>query len=449
MTLGLKSMPEITLSYDPRPAFIPFHQRGERWSCLVCHRRAGKTVACVNDLTTRAVYTSKKNARYGYIAPFYRQAKEIAWVYLKDATVGIAKKVMESTLTVELFNGAKISLFGADNPDALRGLYFDGVVLDEIADMKPSLWGEVILPTLADRKGWAVFIGTPKGKNHFYRIRERAKTDDSWFYMELKSSTSGLLDEEELAEMKRQMDPDQYEQEFECSFEAAVKGTYYASLISELEAGGQIYSDNAEFQPELPVKVAADLGYSDSTAMWFWQELPDGYAIIDYHEAHGQSLEYYFRYLRSKPYEYETIWLPHDARAKTLQTGRSTVEQFIDANFPIRVSPRLSVQDGITAVRKVIRSCHFSTKTEQGVEALRAYRREWDEIKKVFRNQPLHDWASHGSDAFRGFALVAQERIIEAAERSRGPLEFTPAEWRLQELFEANESRKPDILRIN
>jgi phage terminase large subunit len=156
----------LEIDYKPREAFKPFHARSQRWAALVCHRRAGKTVACVGELVGRAVATPKQNARYAYIAPYYSQAKQVAWDYLKRMVAPLGAEARESELAVILpDNGAVIRLFGADNPDALRGIYFDGVVLDEYADTKPSLWGAVIRPLLADRKGWAVFIGTPKGRN--------------------------------------------------------------------------------------------------------------------------------------------------------------------------------------------------------------------------------------------------------------------------------------------
>lgn len=404
-------MPEIQLKYEPREAFIPFHNRSERWSVLVCHRRAGKTVACVNDIVTRAVYTSKKLARYGYIAPFYRQAKDVAWVYLKEATEGMSVKIFESSLTIELFNGAKISLYGADNPDALRGVYFDGVIVDEFGDCRPSLWGEVILPTLADRRGWAVFIGTPKGKNQFFDMYKRAQQEDGWYNMMLKASESGLLPEEELREMQSQMTEDQYLQEFECSFEAAVQGTYYAGLIRVIENNDQVL--DLPWDREQPVFVYSDIGYTDSSSYWFTQRRPDGWAIIDYEEAHSQPLSYYFDMLKFKPYEYEEIWLPHDAKARTLQTGRSTVEQFLEAEFPIRIAPKLKIQHGIDAVRSVLPHCYFDKeKTVEGLEGLRSYRRRWDEVMKVFSNSPMHDWSSHPSDAFRQFAMVAKKAIL-------------------------------------
>ena len=353
-------------------------------------------------------------------------------MYLKEATQDSAVKVKESELSVELFNGAKISLYGADNPDALRGLYLDGVILDEFGDCRPSLWGEVVLPCLADRKGWGVFIGTPKGKNHFWQVRQRARVEKNWFYLEVKASDPGcVLPEEELLEMKAQMSEAQYEQELECSFEAAVIGTYYAQQINLMEAGridgkpGEPQIGIYKHDPDFNVNVAQDLGYTDSTAMWFWQHRPDGIAVIDYEEHHGEALPFYFELLRGKPYDYEEIWLPHDAKAKSLQTGRSTVEQYLsqvndDGNqeFPIRIAPRLDIQHGIDAVRYILPHCYIDqAKCGDGIEALRAYRRAYSEVTKAFSPKPLHDWSSNASDAFRYLSLVAKEKITTKSVR--------------------------------
>lgn len=403
---------EIVFDYSPREQFIPFHQREQRWACMVCHRRAGKTVASINELILRALYTTKKNARYAYIAPFYRQVKEIAWVYLKEASKDFAIDQRESALRVELPNGAWITLYGADNPDALRGIYLDGVILDEYGDCRPSLWPQVVLPTLSDRKGFAVFIGTPKGKNQFYQIYKRSQTERNWYSLTLKASDSGIIDHDELMELKNQQAANEFEQEFECSFTAAVQGTFYSAIVQQMEVEKKIAPDVCKWDTDYPVHVAADIGISDSTAMWFWQQTPFGLNIIDYEEHQGQPLEYYFDLLRSKGYQYDAIWLPHDAKAKTLQTGRSTVEQFLAQDFIIRIVPHLGVQHGIDAVRKILPSCKIDqNKCFAGVEALRAYRRSFSELTKSFTDKPLHDWASDGSDAFRYLSLVAKDQV--------------------------------------
>lgn len=406
-------MPQtIELKYSPRPHFIPFHQRNERYASIVAHRRAGKTVACVNDAVARALYNKKKNPRYGYIAPTYRQGKEIAWQYLKDDARPAITKIRESELSVELVNGAKISIFGADNPDSLRGLYFDGVILDEFGDMRSSMWGEVILPTLVDRRGWAVFIGTPKGKNHFYDIVQRSRAEQGWYASTLTVNDTDLFTKEEVEEFRKQMSDEQFRQEFMCDFTAAITGAYYGKLLEDPVAG-------PEWDPLLPVFASADLGYTDSTALWFWQSYPDGDAIIDYEEADNQRLQYYFDLLSYKGYEYDTIWLPHDAMAKTLQTGRSTIEQFLETGFPVRIAPKLAVQHGIDAVRKLLPRVRWNVnnpRVMQGIDALRSYRRQYDEIRKAYRDVPFHDWTSHCADALRVYALVTKNGKIPTPE---------------------------------
>ena len=189
---------DIELEYAPRSVFEDFHDRQERWAVVVAHRRCGKTVACINDLIYRALTEEKENARYAYIAPYYAQAKSIAWDYLQRFAQPVMAKSNQSELWVELLNGARIKLFGADNPDALRGLYLDGVVLDEYADMRPRMWGEIIRPLLADRLGWAVFIGTPKGHNAFYDVYNNATKNDSWYVKTLRASQTKLLPDSEI-----------------------------------------------------------------------------------------------------------------------------------------------------------------------------------------------------------------------------------------------------------
>jgi phage terminase large subunit len=234
----------VKIKYKPRDQFRAFHNRKQRWSVLVCHRRAGKTVATLNDLIRGAVNECKPEGRYAFIFPQRNQAKDTAWRYLRRyAEPLLAKPPNESELRVDLVNGSMIRLYGADNPDALRGPYLDGVVLDEFADMKPEVWHEVVRPMLADRRGWATFIGTPKGKNEFFRLYESAKRDPTWFQMMLKASESGIISSSELADLQREMGEDQYQQEFECSFEAAIKGAFYADEMRTNACGRPHSSD--------------------------------------------------------------------------------------------------------------------------------------------------------------------------------------------------------------
>ena len=442
---------ELVLDYVPRQQFMELHERVQRWACLVVHRRGGKTVACINELITRATYTTKKDARYAYIAPFYRQAKDVAWQYLKSFGEGVITKIRESELRVELFNGAWITLYGADNPDALRGLYLDGVVLDEYGDCRPSLWGTVILPTLIDRKGWAIFIGTPKGKNHFYEVSRRSQNESGWYSLTLKSSESGIIDDDELLEMKAQMTEEEFAQEMECDFEAAVKGSYYASLIQQMEGSGQIADATPTWDPTKKVQVASDIGRTDSTAWWFWQDGEKGPLVMDYYEATDKIVDDIIVMLNGKSYEYETIWLPHDAKAHTFVTRRSTIEQFLDADFPVQIVPNLSRQHGIDAARLVLPLCTINrSMCYDGIEALRAYRRKYNELTKAFSDIPDHTWASNGADAFRYMALVCRETEVVKEEIKKAlPLLKAP-EYTLEQLFADNEKtgRTYEILRM-
>jgi len=254
--------------YKARDAFLDFHRRDQRWAVLVCHRRAGKTVATIADTIRRAIMEKKENARYAYIAPYYAQAKNIAWDYLLKFAEPAIVKANQSELWVELVNGAKIRLFGADNPDALRGLYLDGVVLDEYADMKPRLWGEIVRPLLTDRQGWATFIGTPKGHNSFYDIYNEAQKNPNWYVKTLRADQSGLIPEAELLDAQATMSSNQYEQEFLCSFEAAILGAYYGQEMRRITDMNRITC--VDYDPMFPCNTAWDLGFNDSTAIiWF------------------------------------------------------------------------------------------------------------------------------------------------------------------------------------
>jgi hypothetical protein len=411
---------EIIIPYSPRDAFKKFHKRTERWACLVAHRRAGKTVACINDLIRRAFSDGKAEGRYAYIAPFYRQAKSIAWDYLLKFSEPVRVNANASELWVELLNGARIRLFGADNPDSLRGLYLDGVILDEYADMRPRVWGEIIRPLLADREGWAVFIGTPKGHNGFYEIWRTAQASDSWYAASVKASLSGILPVSELSDAKQGMTEDQYEQEFECSFEAAILGAYYGKELRQCEQAGRVTS--VEYDPNIPVYTAWDLGYHDDTAIWFYQVTHTEIHCIDYYAASGLSIEDYAKAVNTKGYRYEKHWLPHDARAKTLASGgRSIIEQLIPllgGAGKLAIVPSLSVQDGIQAVRFMMPRVWFDRENcGDAVEILKQYQREYDEDKKVFREKPRHDSSSHCADAFRMLALSWKENKPKEPEK--------------------------------
>ena len=403
---------QVALIYEPRPAFLPFHSRSKRWACVVAHRRAGKTVAASNDLVIGALECRKPRPQYAYIAPFREQAKRVAWDYLKHYSQPFwAGKPNESELTIPMPNDGKLMVFGADNADALRGIYLDGAFLDEFGDFKPSVWGNVIRPALSDRAGWAVLGGTPKGRNEFWQVRERARANpDDWQLLELRASESGILPMSELEEVRRQLTPEQFAQEYECDFAAALPGAYYGREMVAAEREGR--TTRVSVDDYVPVHTAWDIGYRDDTAIWFYQVVRGEIHVIDYHASSGQSVEFYTKLIQGKPYRYGTHWLPHDAKAKTLASGGKSIIEQLSAGLDhkkLAIVPNLDVQDGIQAARKALQTTWFDEEAcREGMEALRQYQREYDEDKKSFREKPRHDWTSHPADAFRMLAVAWQ-----------------------------------------
>jgi hypothetical protein len=405
--------------YAARPGQAALHADGARFKVVVAHRRFGKTVFTAIELLRGAIEEPAWAPRFAYVAPFYRQAKAIVWDYLKHFARGIeGVRFHETELRCDLPNGARISLYGADDPDSLRGLYFDGVVLDEFAQMDPRVWGEVIRPALADREGWAIFIGTPMGRNAFWRMYEQAKTAPGWRGALFRASATGAIPAAELAAAKATMSEEEYMQEFECSFEAAIRGAYYGKEMAVAEAGGRI--GRVAYEPRLPVHTAWDLGVGDATAIWFYQLAGREIRLIDYYESSGCGLDHYARELQRRGYVYGEHVLPHDARVQELGNGKTRVETLTALGFRPRVLDGHKREDGISTARLLLPRCWFDAeRCARGLEALRHYRCDWDPRLQAFRAQPRHDWASHGADAFRYLAMGLREARDEPMPKLR------------------------------
>ena len=385
----------------------------------MAHRRAGKTVACVNELIRAALTDKRKGQLYAYVAPFYTQAKGVAWDYLKIFSRPIPGiRINEAELRIDYPNGNRIQLFGADNADRMRGLAFSGIVADEFGDWKPSVWGYVIRPALADRNGWAIIIGTPKGRNQFWETYKDACNQPDWLALRLKSSETGLLPESEIAALRRELSEDAFRQEMECDFEAALPGAFWGRELRELAEAGRIKTLEAD--PSLKVHTAWDLGFRDDTAIWWFQVGRGEVRVLDFHASSGEAIKYYGDLIKSRKYNYGKHWLPHDAKAKTLASGGKSIVEQLAAELGewknLAIVPDLSVQDGIQAVRHMLPRTWFDKSTDEGIEALRQYQREFDEDKKAFRERPRHDWTSHPADAFRMMAIAWREEVKSKPE---------------------------------
>lgn len=461
-------MAQLIIPYKPRPQFQEYHENRKRFTVSVCHRRAGKTVARINRLIKEAVKIERSYppGRFGYIAPYRNQAKKIAWMYLQHYAaplLALGGKKNEAELTITMpHNGATIELFGADNADAMRGLYFDGIVPDEAQGISRATLSKIILPCLADYRGWLDCSGTPRGwSNLLGELVKMARADpDNWYLQILRVSETGLIPSDELQRQKCIMSPNEYDQEFECSFDAAITGAVYGGQIARADNEGRIIP-NIPIADGVPVHTAWDLGYDDSTAIWWFQVLAGEIRILDYYENSGEDIPHYCSVITQRAtdggYAYGKHYVPHDAANELLAAGgRSIVQQAYGLGVKMFVIAATSQQNGIEAARKTLERCWFNSSTcddvkypadggNSGLDAMRAYQFEFDQDKKVFRSKPRHDWASHGSDAFE---IIGQVWRAPAGKPAPSPKPRYLEDMTANELFWPDKTAKKRIERI-
>lgn len=401
---------KYSTGYSPRRHQKILHDLTERFQVVVTHRRFGKTVWAVNKIIDAALKNKLVNPKYAYIAPYRDQAKKIAWDMIKSFLKNLqGVEFYENDLKVEIYKsgGQKIviMLLGAENPMALKGLYLDGVIFDEYAECDPVVWTEVVRPTLSDRLGWAVFMGTPKGQNHFYKMYELGLTGRPGYVSKMfKASETGILAQAELDDCKITMSEDEYNQEYEVSFTAGMRGSYYGKLMEELELKGQIC--DVPYDPHLSVITSWDLGVGDTTVVWFVQQYATRHHVIDCYAMSGVGLDHYVKMLKDKGYNYKEHRFPHDVQARSLETGKSREEVLRSMGIRLRVLPKLGVDDGINAVRLLLPKVYFDkTRCAKGIDALKNYQKKWDSKHNIFSDTPLHNWASDYSDSFRYYAV--------------------------------------------
>lgn len=412
---------KIQIRIEPRPQFRDFIQSDKRWSVLVAHRRAGKTVAVVQKLI-KCSLTHKRPGpplRYAYIAPTRDQAKDIAWAYIKDYAGKIPGTIInESELKVTFLNKAVIRLYSGENYERMRGLYFDGVVSDEDADIPPQAFDYVILPCLLDYNGWHCRIGTPKGKNVFYKAYCQALSDADSYALMLRASESGILSPDALNVMKSKLSADSYAQEMECDFNIGRPGAIYAKLIEQAYTEGRVC--NVPVADTL-VHTSWDLGSPANTTVWYWQVVGREIRIIDCDVGmipNVETLTQRVSHMMRKGYSYGKHFLPHDA-SQTERTGRTAASDLREAGLPcIVILPRCAdVWTGINGLKGLFPSLVFNkAKTEKGLEALEAYHTKEVDYGKIITSEPVHDWSSHTADAARYIAEAIQAGHVKLAQ---------------------------------
>lgn len=400
----------VQTGFLPRRLQIELRSRLRRFNVIVCHRRFGKTVFGVNHQVDKMMRNTLPAPRSAYIAPTFGQAKRVSWDYYKLYTRNIPGAVAhEQDLRIDFaHNAGRQMLLSAENYVSVKGIYLDDVLLDEYAEMDPAIWSEAVRPTLNDRRGSAIFIGTPKGRNNFHKLYEYATTsgDPEWFGCTYKASETGLIAETELVSARKTMSEEEYEQEYECSFTAGLVGAYFAKALAKAEAEGRVGA--FPYDPNYSVDTYWDLGLNDMTAVWFVQSQRGQHRLIDYYETSGLSVPEIMQDIKKKPYSLGTFVFPHDVEKGELSTGKTQRQMFHQHGArPSRVVPRCqSKRESINAARVIMALCSFDkVKCKKGLLALENYQRKWNAKDNVFSEAPLHNWASNGADAFQQFAL--------------------------------------------
>lgn len=409
----------ITLPYkfDPRPYQLPFLRafdsgKYDRFIQL-WHRRSGKDKL---DLNLVAREMQKHVGIYYYFYPTYSQGKKALWSnigkdgvpYIDHFPTELVDSKNETEMRIKYKNGSIFQVIGTDDIDRVVGTNPRGVIFSEYSLQNPKAW-EFIRPILLENGGWAIFNFTPRGKNHAFDLYERNKVNDSWFVQKLTIADTGVLDEADMEEERKAgMTEDMIQQEYYCSFTAAIQGSYYGHVYEEAEQANRF--SNVPYDPSLPVYTVWDLGIGDSMAIGFWQLSGMEARLIDYLEATGEGLPWYAQQIQQRGYTYGDHYAPHDIKVRELGTGKSRLETAKGLGINFKVVESLPVQDGIDAGRALFKKAWIDkTKCADFLRLIPQYTKEWDEDNKCFKNKPLHDWTSHGADMWRYSAIVIRK----------------------------------------
>ena len=409
--------------FTPRGYQLPFMQAmdaGCKFACWVMHRRGGKDRTA---LAQAAKMAHRRVGLYWHCLPTLKQARKVVWDAITQEGTNLmrqtfpealVKRRLEDEMKLELQNGSIVQLVGADNFDSLMGANPVHVTFSEWALTDPRAY-DFVRPILRENNGSVAFIFTPRGYNHAYKTLQVAQRLPGAFVAVMSVRDTGVLSESDIA-LERAMDmPEELiQQEYFCDFSAASVGAIVGRYISAAEHDGRLRA--AEVGAEERIVVSCDLGYRDAAAFWWWVIRSGGFHLVHYDEATGLDAEDWIERLERAPYRIDHLYLPHDARAKTFQTSHTVIERFSHA-FECSIVPATKISDRVNAARRVIPRCTFDPDAcQRGLEALRAWSYKWDEERKILSQEPDHNWASHGSDAFSYGAQVVRELIELEAE---------------------------------
>jgi phage terminase large subunit len=397
-------------------------QAGGKRALAVWHRRAGKDEICLHHAATSMI---KRPGNYWHCLPEYSMARRAIWTSVNSHTgkrridEAFPHAMRESTNDQEMFiravNGSTFQLIGSDRYDQAVGAGVAGLTFSEWALANPSAWG-YFRPMVEENQGWAVFITTPRGRNHAHSLFKHASHSADWFCELLTARDTGTLSSDQLEEALNEymalygedVGRAQFQQEYMCDWNAAILGAFYSLECAKVRNEDRVLQ--IEALPNMPVHRAWDLGVGDDTSIWWFQPIGSQLAILDHYAASGVGLEHYRDVIEQRERQHGWIngidYVPHDAMIKEWGSGRTRIETMQEMNLHPALVPKHSIDDGINAVRRTLTLCIFHPRTEEGgLSALEQYRREWDDQKKAFRASAVHDWTSHPADSFRYLAM--------------------------------------------
>lgn len=428
-------MSVITLPHlwTPRPYQKPLWnalEAGASRACVIWHRRAGKDAVGINWCATKAY---QEPGLYWHMLPTYKQGRKIVWEgktrdgrdFLSAFPKELVTRVRDDEMTMWLEGGSVFQVVGTDDIDRLVGANPRGVVFSEFSLQNPAAW-DYVRPILAENGGWALFLYTPRGRNHGYELYQQALRNNvehggRWFAQILTVEDTGAISLDAVNEDRASGMPEELiQQEYYCSFNAAMVGAYFGEQMNFLDHERRL--TRVPWSPTHPVITGWDLGIGDNTAIWFLQYVGMEPRVIRYHEDHSKGIEHYVNVLRSLPYVYDEQLVPHDAASRQVGTGKSVVEILRGFGFKVRVVPKMSKSDQVQAARSLLPRCVFDSENcEKGIEHLRGYRKEWDSRMRTYRDRPRHDHTSHAADAFQTLAVGLRPPVPKRSPESLAP----------------------------
>lgn len=448
--MDIKPETEILLNrFQPRGYQIPIldaiENKGYKRVLAILPRRAGKDMAAWNLCIRQCL---KKICVVYYMLPTQKQARKVIWDSITSEGMRILDFVPpelvlsrnSSEMKITFINGSILQLCGSDSYDSLMGTNPTAIVFSEYAVSDPRAY-QYLRPILTVNQGWALFITTPRGKNHLWTLWNFAQESPDWFAYKLSVLDTQHVSLQEIEKEKAEdgMSDDMIMQEYYCSFDRGVEGSFYGKYLDRMNLNSQI--TDVPYEAGFAVHTAWDIGVRDSTAIIFFQVIGQTVRIIDFYEKSKEGLEHYVKVINNKEYVYGKHIAPHDIAVKEFGSGMTRIEKAKSLGLKFTLSNNVSVVDGIESVRSAFSKIWIDeVKCKLLIKALENYRQEWDEKRKSYKDNPLHDWSSHAADAMRYLCV--------SLPKTRDGISADELEKRYREVrFGGNQENMPPVFR--